>query len=103
MLLQRYKEAEAAEPSFIERGLSDNFTNEVFLFVYYAGHGCASGKQYFVLNEDKIEKTFWPSESKLRKIGQRCGSSVKIFVVNDCCREDYNELKERMELKLREE
>ena len=62
MLLQRYKDAELAEPNFIEKGLSNNFVNEVFLFVYYAGHGCASGLQYFVLNENSVEHMFWPAE-----------------------------------------
>ena len=86
-----------AEPDFIEKGLSHKFSNEVFVFVYYAGHGCSDGKQYFVLNEDKIEKVFWPAEEYLRLIGVRCGSSVKIFVVNDCCREDYYQLRDSME------
>lgn len=67
------------------------------MFCYYAGHGCASGKQFFVLNEETVKKTFWPAETKLRQIGKRCGSCVKIFVVNDCCREDYDELKKKME------
>ena len=34
------KEAEKTEANFIERGLSSKFTNQVFVFVYYAGHGC---------------------------------------------------------------
>ena len=72
------------------------FTREVFLFIYYAGHGCSDKKQHYVLNEDKVENIFWSSEENFRLIGTRCGGSVKILVVNDCCREDYNNLKERM-------
>ena len=51
-----------------------------------------NGKQFYVLNENTVKKTFWPAEKKLRDLGKRCGKSVKIFVVNDCCREDKNKL-----------
>ena len=95
-LLQRYKAAETVEKNFIENGHSDKFTCEIFIFVYYAGHGCSDGKQYYVLNENTVKKTFWPAEFKLRQLGKRCGKSVKIFVVNDCCREDKNKLEQRM-------
>ena len=67
------------------------------MFVYYAGHGCMSNKQFFVLNEEKLEKRFWPAEERLRLIGVKSGSKVKIIVVNDCCREDYMELRKSME------
>ena len=69
ILLKRYIEAEKTEPDFIERGLSSKFTRQVFVFVYYAGHGCMQKRQYFVLNEDNVEKSFWPAEEKLRLIG----------------------------------
>ena len=77
--------------------MSKEFANEVLLFVYYAGHGCMSNKQFFVLNEEKLEKRFWPAEEKLRLIGVKSGCKVKIIVVNDCCREDYLELRKSME------
>ena len=96
-LFRRYKEAEKELPDFIEKGLSNQFTEEVLLFVYYAGHGCMGNKQYFVLNENSIEKVFWPAEERLRLIGVRSGAAVKIIVVNDCCREDYHELMKAME------
>ena len=44
--------------------------------------------QYIVLNEDDIDKIFWPVEKELRLLGTQCGSSVKIFAINDCCRKD---------------
>ena len=44
ILLQRYKEAEAQEPNFIENGNSLKYLRDVFFFVYYAGHGCADVK-----------------------------------------------------------
>ena len=56
-----------------------------------------ANKQYFVLNEENLEDRFWPAEEKLRLIGVRSGSKVKIIVVNDCCREDYLELRKSME------
>ena len=50
-LLQRYIDAERREPNFIAKGLSLNFQFEVFLYIYYAGHGCSDNRQYIVLNE----------------------------------------------------
>ena len=54
-------------------------------------------EQYYVLNESTVDKIFWPAEMKQRHIGKKCGSSVKIIVLNDCCRENYTELMKRME------
>ena len=54
-------------------------------------------KQYYVLNEDTNEKRFWPAEEMQRLIGVRSGGSVKIIVLNDCCREDYRDLMISME------
>ena len=54
-------------------------------------------QQYVVLNEDDIEKIFWPAEEKLRLLGRQCGPSLKIFAVNDCCREDYLNLRKNLE------
>ena len=59
-------------------------------------------KQYFVLNEKDADKIFWPAEQKLRLIGKKCGSGCKIFVVYDCCREDYGALREKVEKTLLE-
>ena len=64
------------------------FKEEVLLVFYYAGHGSMEKDQYIVLNEDDIDKIFWPVEKELRLLGTQCGSSVKIFAINDCCRED---------------
>ena len=50
-----------------------------------------------MLNEQDIEDIFWPAESEFRLLSRQGGSAVKIFVVNDCCREDYHDLKESME------
>ena len=96
-LLKRYKEAEKQIPNFIKEGRSDEFSEEVLLFIYYAGHGCMDDKQYYVLNEDTNEKRFWPAEEMQRLIGRRSGGSVKIIVLNDCCRENYRELMKSME------
>ena len=56
-----------------------------------------SKEQYFVLNEQNIKDIFWPAESELRTLSRQGGSAVKIIVVNDCCREDYLELKYSLE------
>ena len=78
--------------------IPENQRREVFLFVYYAGHGCEDGKQWFILNEQTPEKCFWPAESRIRTIGKMCKSPCKIFVVYDCCRvakkDEYKKVEE---------
>ena len=49
------------------------------------------------MNESETEKIFWPAETKLRKIGEMCGSFVKIIAVYDICREPYEPLKAKVE------
>ena len=46
-----------------------------------------------MLNEDKINKIFWPAEAFLRLLGKKSKGAAKIFVVYDCCREDYGPLR----------
>ena len=53
-------------PNFIEKGLTDKFLHDVFVYVYYAGHGCADNQQMFVLNEQSVDKIFWPAEKKIK-------------------------------------
>ena len=50
-----------------------------------------------MLNESESKKIFWPAETKLRKIGEICGSAVKVVAVYDICREPYEPLKARVE------
>ena len=95
-LLQRYIDAERQEPDFIARGLSLNFLFEVFLYIYYAGHGCSDNMQYFVLNGQEVDKIFYPAEYRIKKILARAGSNCKSMVVYDCCREDYAELRKKI-------
>ena len=64
--------------------------------MYYAGHGCADVKQYFVLNGDTVNKIFWPVEYFLRLLGKKSRGAAKIFVVYDCCREDYGPLRQKV-------
>ena len=45
VLLKRYIDAERQEPDFIAKGLSKEFLLEMFLYIYYAGHGCADNRQ----------------------------------------------------------
>ena len=45
VLLKRYIDAERQEPDFIAKGLAKEFLLEVFLYIYYAGHGCADNRQ----------------------------------------------------------
>ena len=101
IILQRYKDAELEEANFVEKNLQRkveadknneafiaplSHRREVFLFIYYAGHGCEDGKQWFILNEKTPDECFWPAESRIRAIGRLCGLACKLFVVYDCCR-----------------
>ena len=62
---------------------------EILVFAYTAGHGCATHEQYFLLNESKVDKIFWPFEGKLRKLGEIGGNNVKVVAIYDICREPY--------------
>ena len=44
VLLKRYIDAERQEPDFIAKGLAKEFLLEMFLYIYYAGHGCADNR-----------------------------------------------------------
>ena len=57
------------------------------MVAYFAGHGSADTKQFFVLNEDDIDKVFWDAEAQLIKLAKRCGNALKVLVVYDICRE----------------
>ena len=50
-----------------------------------------------MLNEKDIQDIFWPAEKELRHLSTKCEGALKIFVVNDCCREDYIELRDSLE------
>ena len=76
--------------------MSLNFLFEVFLYIYYAGHGCSDNRQYFVLNEREVAKIFYPAEAKIKKILEISKSNCKSMVVYDCCREDYAELRKKI-------
>ena len=52
-----------------------------------------------MLNEDDSKKIFWPAEDKFKEIGKKFGDVLKIFVVNDCCREDMIKLRKSIETK----
>ena len=68
----------------------------MFLYFYYAGHGCADQQQKIVLNEKEPSKIFWPAESKIKLICRRTMSNFKTVVVFDCCREDYIGARDRV-------
>ena len=72
-------------------------TEEIIILAYFAGHGCSDHRQFFLLNESESKKIFWPAETKLRKIGEVCGSQVKVIAVYDICREPYEPLKAKIE------
>ena len=63
-MLQRYIANEINEPDFLLNKEYTQIKEEILLLVYLAGHGCADTKRYLVLNEDTLEKVFWPAEQK---------------------------------------
>ena len=86
-VLKRYIDNELQCKDFVSNKNYVQIKDEVLLFGYFAGHGCADTNQYFVLNESDIKKAFWNVEFKLIKLARRCGSALKIFAVYDICRE----------------
>ena len=40
-----------------------------------------------MLNEDTIDKCFWKAEFNLKRLASMAGTSLKLFVVFDTCRE----------------
>ena len=77
-------------------GKISEFDREAYLFIYLAGHGCSDYRQYFLLDEENPDQIFWKAEADSRKLLDRCGKEVKMFVVYDCCREDYQEALKRV-------
>ena len=70
MKLARYIKVEEKFPDFLTKNDPAEIPKEeILVFAYTAGHGCADSKQYFVLNENDIDKIFWPIQEKLRQIG----------------------------------
>ena len=66
ILVKRYVDAERQVPDFIAKDMSGNFLLEVFMYTYYAGHGCSDYRQHMVLNEKEIDDVFWPAESNIK-------------------------------------
>ena len=70
---------------------------EILIFAYFAGHGCSDHSQYYLLNESKVDKIFWPAETKLRQLGSLGGTCTKVVAVYDICREPYEPLKTKIQ------
>ena len=59
--LARYIKVEEKIPDFLNKTSTVEIPQEeILVFAYTAGHGCADSKQYYVLNENDINKIFWP-------------------------------------------
>ena len=59
--LERFIKTEQKYPNFLtEMDPKDVPRDEVLVFAYYAGHGCADHRQYYLLNENTVERIFWP-------------------------------------------
>ena len=86
-ILRKYIENELKQPDFLNCKDYQQIKDEVLLVAYFAGHGSADTKQYFVLNENNIDKAFWDAESKLMNLAERCGNALKVLVVYDICRQ----------------
>ena len=86
-VLKRYIENELKQPDFLNCKDYQQIKEEALLVAYFAGHGSADTKQYFVLNEDTMDKVFWDAEAKLIRLAKMCGNALKILVIYDTCRE----------------
>ena len=93
VILKRYIENELHQPDFLSVEGHQQIYDEVLLFVYFAGHGCADTNQIFVVNESNLDKVFWNAEEKLTKLAERCGNALKQIVVFDVCREPISKTK----------
>lgn len=69
---------------------------QVFVFVYFSGHGESSNEQFVCLNRwnenDRLAETYgyrYPLETRIRsKIG---GKKISVCLVYDCCRTPIKE------------
>ena len=68
----------------------------MLLIAYFAGHGCADTMQYYVLNEDHVDKCFWKAEMHLQRLAKMAGPNFKEFVVFDTCREPLHIPKDKV-------
>ena len=96
VFLRRFIENELRQKDFLSYKGYKHMTYETLLFVYVAGHGCADTHQILVLNESDHAKAFWNIEEKLLNLAKMCGSSLKIFVVYDVCREPKSTTEQSM-------
>ena len=96
VFLRRFIENEQRKKDFLSCKDYKHLTYETLLFVYVAGHGCADTHQILVLNESDHIKAFWNIEKKLLNLAKMCGSSLKIFVVYDVCREPKSTTEQSM-------
>ena len=87
VILQRYIENEMKQANFLLDKNYVQISDEILLFAYFAGHGCADTMQYFVLNETTVQKCFWKAEGNLQRLATMAGKNLKSFVVFDTCRE----------------
>ena len=67
-----------------KKGEGDN----MFLYVYFAGHGCSDKEQYFVLNEAEPKDALYKAEANMRMLAERGHGLCYLFAVYDICRED---------------
>ena len=60
----------------------------MFLYFYFAGHGCTDKMQYYVLNEADPVLALYKAEESLRILAERGHGLCYLFAVYDICRED---------------
>ena len=96
VFLRRFIENELRQTDFLSCKDYKHISYETLFFVYVAGHGCADTHQILVLNEDDHAKAFWSIEKQLLNLAKMCGSSLKILVVYDVCREPKSTTEQSM-------
>ena len=62
--------------------------DKMFLYFYFAGHGCSDMMQKFILNEEDPELALFNAEETLRMMAKLGRGLCYLFAVYDICREN---------------
>ena len=81
------QEINAFDKEFAKKLLIHRKAGEiVFIYAYIAGHGCADGRQYFLLNCFNAKQAMYNIEEKLRQKSAMGAGKNFVTAVYDICR-----------------
>ena len=67
---------------------------KIFLYCYFAGHGCSDLFQYYILNEADPKLALYPAEQNMRMLAEVGHGLCYLLAVYDICREDAGPFKQ---------